>query len=186
VAHHARPARADPGTHRQRELGAAPHPGLMRQDQALSLSRPLRRRAARMARPARVRMRSRNPCVLARRRLFGWNVRLLTGTPGGKGLDLHRTARAGAGRPVLTSRFRMGTRGARGSAYGPGIAHRLPSGTPAFGPRALFPRLRLWKAIPPSCRSHRTQPGGHVHNMWIALWIASSGPRPGNARGAHR
>src|SRR6478609_8575479 len=31
-----------------------------------------------MARPARVRMRSRKPCVLARRRLFGWKVRLLT------------------------------------------------------------------------------------------------------------
>ena len=45
-------------------------------------SRPLRRRAARTARPARVRMRSRKPWVLARRRLFGWNVRLLTGTPG--------------------------------------------------------------------------------------------------------
>jgi hypothetical protein len=29
-----------------------------------------------MARPARVRMRNRNPWVLARRRLFGWNVRL--------------------------------------------------------------------------------------------------------------
>src|SRR5450432_134315 len=31
-----------------------------------------------MARPARVRIRNRNPWVLARRRLFGWNVRLLT------------------------------------------------------------------------------------------------------------
>src|SRR5437868_15472244 len=31
-----------------------------------------------MARPARVRMRRRKPWVLARRRLFGWNVRLLT------------------------------------------------------------------------------------------------------------
>src|SRR4051794_23020881 len=31
-----------------------------------------------IARPARVRIRRRNPCVLARRRLFGWNVRLLT------------------------------------------------------------------------------------------------------------
>ena len=31
-----------------------------------------------MARPARVRMRSRKPWVLARRRLFGWKVRLLT------------------------------------------------------------------------------------------------------------
>ena len=51
-------------------------------DQALRRARPLRRRAARTARPALVRMRSRKPCVLARRRLFGWNVRLLTGTPG--------------------------------------------------------------------------------------------------------
>jgi hypothetical protein len=39
--------------------------------------RPLRRRAARMARPARVFMRRRKPWVLARRRLFGWKVRLL-------------------------------------------------------------------------------------------------------------
>lgn len=31
-----------------------------------------------MARPARVRIRSRNPWVFARRRLFGWKVRLLT------------------------------------------------------------------------------------------------------------
>jgi hypothetical protein len=31
-----------------------------------------------MARPARVRMRRRKPWVFARRRLFGWNVRLLT------------------------------------------------------------------------------------------------------------
>jgi len=82
VTHHAGPARASPGAYGQRELGAAAHPGLGRQDQALSLSRPLRLRAARTARPARVRMRSRKPCVLARRRLFGWNVRLLTGAPG--------------------------------------------------------------------------------------------------------
>ncbi len=46
--------------------------------QAESSERPLRRRAERMERPARVRIRSRNPCVLARRRLFGWKVRLLT------------------------------------------------------------------------------------------------------------
>ena len=46
--------------------------------QAESSERPLRRRADKMARPARVCMRSRKPCVLARRRLFGWKVRLLT------------------------------------------------------------------------------------------------------------
>ena len=39
--------------------------------------RPLRRRAARMARPARVFMRRRKPWVFARRRVFGWKVRLL-------------------------------------------------------------------------------------------------------------
>src|ERR1022692_3568616 len=50
--------------------------------QTLTRARPLRRRAARTARPARVRMRRRKPGVFARRRLFGWNVRLLTGTPG--------------------------------------------------------------------------------------------------------
>ena len=47
-------------------------------EQLEAIARPLRRRAARMARPARVRMRRRKPCVLARRRLFGWKVRLLT------------------------------------------------------------------------------------------------------------
>src|SRR5205085_11571665 len=65
------------------ELGAGTHACRGRQHwrpavQAESRARPLRRRPARMARPARVRMRSRNPWVFARRRLFGWNVRLLT------------------------------------------------------------------------------------------------------------
>lgn len=45
-------------------------------DQAVSERRPLPRRADTMARPARVRIRSRNPCTRARRRLFGWKVRL--------------------------------------------------------------------------------------------------------------
>jgi len=51
-----------------------------RRRQALRRVRPLWRRAARTARPARVRMRSRKPWVFALRRLFGWNVRLLTGS----------------------------------------------------------------------------------------------------------
>lgn len=44
--------------------------------QAVRERRPLRRRPETMARPARVRMRNRNPWTLARRRLFGWKVRL--------------------------------------------------------------------------------------------------------------
>src|SRR5699024_8357762 len=44
---------------------------------AESFVRPLRRRAAMIDRPARVRMRRRKPWTFARRRLFGWNVLLL-------------------------------------------------------------------------------------------------------------
>ena len=78
-------------------LGPAPR------HQTASCSRPLRRRAARTARPARVRIRSRKPCTFARRRLFGWNVRLLTGTPGRSGncpqsrADMSCAARSGHG-----------------------------------------------------------------------------------------
>lgn len=45
-------------------------------DQADSARRPLRRRPDTIARPARVRIRKRKPCTRARRRLFGWKVRL--------------------------------------------------------------------------------------------------------------
>jgi len=45
-------------------------------DQAVSVRRPLRRRLDTIARPARVRILSRKPCTRARRRLFGWKVRL--------------------------------------------------------------------------------------------------------------
>jgi hypothetical protein len=82
VAHQTGAPRTGSRAHGQRKLSAAAHPGLRGKDQALNWSRPLRRRAARTARPARVRIRSRKPWVFARRRLFGWNVRLLTGTPG--------------------------------------------------------------------------------------------------------
>jgi hypothetical protein len=93
VSNKQRPAEPAPAAHRGREVRTAPHPHDRRQhrtppspgrrhaDQTLTRARPLRRRAARTARPARVRMRSLNPCVFARRRLFGWNVRLLTETP---------------------------------------------------------------------------------------------------------
>src|SRR5215207_10100661 len=47
--------------------------------QADSRVRPLRRRAEMMVRPARVRIRRRTPWVRLRRRLLGWNVRLVTG-----------------------------------------------------------------------------------------------------------
>jgi hypothetical protein len=62
--------------------GDCPHRRPCRPLRALSYAalghrtlRPLRRRAARTARPALVDMRFRNPCVFARFRLFGWYVR---------------------------------------------------------------------------------------------------------------
>ena len=69
------------GAHRRREVRPLTQSVRRRQHrrpQAESSERPLRRRAARMLRPARVRIRRRKPWVLARRRLFGWKVRLLT------------------------------------------------------------------------------------------------------------
>ena len=56
----------------------AEEPLVTAEGQTLTLARPFLRRADRIARPARVRIRNLNPCVLARCRLFGWNVRLLT------------------------------------------------------------------------------------------------------------
>jgi hypothetical protein len=54
-------------------MGGGEHEGLMSElAQTARLLRPLRRRWEMMARPARVRMRRRNPCTLWRRRLFGW------------------------------------------------------------------------------------------------------------------
>jgi hypothetical protein len=47
---------------------------LAERNQAESRTRPFARLRARMARPARLRIRTRKPCVLARRRLLGWKV----------------------------------------------------------------------------------------------------------------
>jgi hypothetical protein len=69
--------------------------------QAESSVRPLRRRAEMIARPARVRMRTRKPCVFARRRLFGWNVRLLTSELQKLSCGSKATSRDGRGRTAL-------------------------------------------------------------------------------------
>jgi hypothetical protein len=76
--------RPHPSPDRGAELGRPGHavlrwehvPPIQELDQAVSEPRPLRRRPDTIARPARVRIRSRKPCTRARRRLFGWKVRL--------------------------------------------------------------------------------------------------------------
>ena len=75
---------SSPVLHRGIEIGRPRHAvprGKHRCDtrlanQAVSERRPLRRRFDTTARPALVRIRRRKPCTRARRRLFGWKVRL--------------------------------------------------------------------------------------------------------------
>jgi len=160
VADHGRAACPGAVTYGGGEIRAPPHPGRMRQNQALSFSRPLRLRAASTARPARVRMRSRKPCVFARRRLFGWNVRLLTGAPG------------------INSEW-------WGIGRVPRRRTRLPSGTLSFARRPPPPGLRLWKAILPKlprlpCAAGMSR-AQHVDRSVDRELALAAG-----ARGAHR
>ncbi len=155
--------------HGAREIRAPPHPGSRGQDQALSCSRPLRLRAARTARPARVRMRSRKPCVFARRRLFGWNVRLLTVSPCSLACGRRRSSVQAPPRPLTRSRAPW----EKSSQYIPkrarawaGAARRFPTGYHLEHRRLPgVPRCRVLgcgKLFSPSCRSHRVQPGYHT------------------------
>src|SRR5919106_1000914 len=75
--------RGAPPVHRRHDLTpAVAHAGTVTEaPQAPSRVRPLARRRAMIERPARVRIRIRKPCVLARLRLFGWNVRFTTTAP---------------------------------------------------------------------------------------------------------
>jgi hypothetical protein len=68
--HHA-PVSPPPGPDQRREPTTALDPGRTT-GQADRRARPRRRRAFKMAWPARVAMRWRNPCRLARFRLLGW------------------------------------------------------------------------------------------------------------------
>jgi hypothetical protein len=130
--------------------------------QTASCSRPLRRRAASTARPARVRMRMRKPWTFARRRLFGWNVRLLTGTPETRcgvrgGHAVRRAVRTWPARsqaaPTDATGVSLLTVKAIGaqvkpSRSAPPSAARSPGyhhGTPRFPQRIRRRRLRLWK-----------------------------------------
>ena len=141
VHHNCAASGAPPAFERGGEVGTVPNPGSRRQHRvscrcryAVRRARPRRRREATIARPARVRIRSRKPWVLARRRLFGWKVRLLTaGSPRSMIVVLARVAVHQASSlpmdnpaivPVnLPDRYSAATRTAR-----PGVGGR-------FGPR---------------------------------------------------
>jgi hypothetical protein len=172
---------------------AAPGARGTRAGQTLTLARPLRRRAARIARPARDRMRSRNPCVFARCRLFGWNVRLLTETPGTQG-GLRRPAPPAAaqrGSPRTCESQPCGGRtneryAGRVPLVKPGPRHpapaHLPIPRPPPHPPSLVSRLRRGRHpaqhFPFARRAPKPAP-----RLWTTVLARGSGigwsPNPG-------
>ncbi len=83
VDHHAAVVHLDSGAYYSAEVRAPMEAVLLRKHKcrfapnyADREARPLARRREMTVRPARVRMRARKPCTRARRRLFGWKVRL--------------------------------------------------------------------------------------------------------------
>src|SRR6201996_3553671 len=103
-------------------------------NQAVSERRPLRRRFDTISRPARVRIRSRKPCTRARRRLFGWKVRLPFATTLS---SLHLAPRSGgypiAGVTRLPSRSLGRLCVSLVAGAGPGHVARIAAVSPTFG-----------------------------------------------------
>ncbi len=128
--------------HRRIEVSGPPHAvprGKHRcntriEDQAVSERRPLRRRFDAIARPGRVRIRSRKPCTRARRRLFGWKVRLPFATTLS---SLHLASRSGgypiAGVTRLPSRSLGRLCVSLVAGAGPGRVARIAAVSPTFG-----------------------------------------------------
>lgn len=122
----------------------------LRRSQAESLARPLRRRLARMERPARVDMRRRKPCTLERRRVLGWKVRLVTT------VLLGERGRPPVIRSIQTTSTEMASQGAVGSAHG-----RAHTGVQ---PRRL-------------ARARQRDPHGPPHpHLWTRRWTKKSTP----------
>src|SRR4051794_21280111 len=180
-------------------LPTGPREGLERRtvadapDQAESRLRPRARRARSTARPPLVRMRSRNPWVLARLRLFGWYVRFNEEPPRGG----PRAARG---------------RGPRGRRKPPSV--RLPSGSVqrgadgggnARGPLSLKDTGATLRASPGGGRPGALPRGGSASGrqpapllqrspqLWMLLWTTfrcrrtrRSGEEAGRSRVAER
>ena len=111
-------------------------------DQAESLCRPLARRDFKMARPARVFMRWRKPCFLARRRLFGWKVRFTHASS-----VRCREVLGNSGRTTYwAERWDYNGKNSTGKS------------------RFFMPVENLLPSLPPP------RVGGGVHTLWIMMW----------------
>ena len=173
---HAGPSQRSPATSSVAPSPAASSPA----GQAESSERPLRRRAATIARPARVRIRSRKPCVLALRRLFGWKVRLLTRSSPPD--TLQEGQRAGAPWPgqVLVSTVRRGRwPGQTGTPTAHpvgGIIRRVTAASPVYGDfaerlevqRAALLAFAITPVLPPAPALTRLDHGGSPCRRGVA------------------
>src|SRR3954468_14166267 len=143
-----------------------------------------------IARPARVRIRSRKPWVLDRRRLFGWNVRLLTryshytasagrirrwgGARGARGRrcaapwDPRKLVAADGMRPQtpasITEETRRPTAGRIPTAHDPPDGPRCPDDAPRRRARKTGPIVaRLWMGL---LASPSLRVGRQGHDAW--------------------
>jgi hypothetical protein len=158
----------------------------------------LRRRAEMIARPARVRIRSRKPCVLARRRLFGWKVRLLTvrlhqsvqlgvSRTWSRGCDLQRALTVGRhGRPPAgrlpkrnngTDRPGPGSNRPSACPNGPHYDEHPATigrhaGSHCRRPAALLvSRTVSPRGVTRGQRRSGAMRGTPIHSLWTSLWI---------------
>jgi hypothetical protein len=142
-----------------------------------------------MARPARVRMRMRKPWVLARLRVFGWNVRFTTVAPNPVGVEgrQERGARAhrrfdGTGLPMVRQRGQSAgatvphqpLRGFVRRCYSPAppsLTARLlgPASPSRQLPRSVVRRLSRY-----SLAVGRRSTGSASPHLWMEMWICRS------------
>jgi hypothetical protein len=118
-------------------------------DQADNARRPLRRRLDTIERPARVRIRRRKPCTRARRRLFGWKVRLPLATA------FSSSFRAQISEPSGRSRFAS-------APVGGGLA------AGRRGPQAHHPGSQPYRRLSGDCLRVLTS------LRWVKLGLAQS------------
>jgi hypothetical protein len=113
--------------------------------------RPLARRRATMARPARVRIRMRNPCFFARLRLFGWNVRFTTTAPhqGGKVAGHARASAEGTGATMVWChlKIRNATHRARRRHHGR-LSRHSPAGIGVASASTVLHSRVAWRWLP--------------------------------------
>ena len=137
-------------------------------DQADRRVRPLSRLALMMERPARVRIRARNPCLRARRRVFGWKVRFTYGSghvcrSNGGGQRAARPGRARCEGARWTSRSDP----PRLRAQSADRQRRPPDDRSARRRR----RYGLVSGVTRGVVASIVRLGRVVHRLWTSVWI---------------